>query len=684
MASDSPISVAFLWHMHQPWYLLDSEGEAVMPWVRLHALKDYYDMPLLAQKSGIPVTINVVPCLLKQIELISAHKSTDSFWEAFLPEMSDMEEAKIDIVVSNFFDVNYEHHIKPSLKYSELFAKKGNTNDWRVFSKQEIRDLQMHFIIAWLGQSLRNLPEVQELIKKDSEYSIDDKNFLIKLCDEHISKIIPFYRKLAKEGQIQFTTTPYYHPILPLLCDLNIAKKSNPMTTLPKKPFMFPADAVRQVKSAVEYFLKTIQVKPTGMWLSEGSVSEEILPIVIDAGIEHIFSDEDILRKSLELSTGESVELTPNLLYRPYCLHRGKHRICIFFRDKRLSDKIGFSYYNWNEDDAISDFESSLLRIRDALPSSGEKNIVSVILDGENAWEYYRENGEPFLSGLYERLMKNPHIEPTTFQSFLDNSEEKEISILDRLAPGSWIGGNFDTWLGAEEKNRAWELLSDVRNQFHLYADKYPPALRERIMHHIMVAEGSDWFWWFGETNYTPYIDVFDALFRHHLRRVYQLMEQPIPPQIEEPIERKEKPYEPVRKPLQFMTPSLEGKTTNYFEWSSAGFYRATGFRGAMYGLSTQVLNRIYFGFDPENLYLRFDSNKQLINFLKDGGKFILEFINPIRAEIVIYYDDGKLVWKSYIIDGSERVERKLDGVKIVCDQICEMKIPFVSLKADP
>ena len=682
MVSDSPLNIAFLWHMHQPWYLLDGDGEAVMPWVRLHALKDYYDMPLLAQQIGIPITINLVPCLLKQIELIASRKSTDLYWEAFLPEMSEMQEAKINVVISNFFNVNYEHHIKLSLRYSELHAKRGESSDWRVFSKQEIRDLQMHFILAWLGQSLRETPEVKELIQKDREYSIDDKQFLIKICDERISQIIPFYRNLAKNSEIQLTTTPYYHPILPLLCDLSIAKKANPSTILPKKPFIFPGDAVRQVKSAMKYFSKIMQTKLSGMWLSEGSVSEEILPILINAGIKHIFGDEDILRKSLEISMGEPVEITPSLLYRPYRLHRGRSDINIFFRDKRLSDKIGFSYYNWNESDATSDFENSLIRISEALPSKNGEHIVSVILDGENAWEYYKNNGKPFLSALYERLLKNPIVKPTTFENFLKNSDN--VALLDRLVPGSWIGGNFDTWSGSPEKNRAWELLSDTRNIFHLHADKYPPALRERIMHHIMVAEGSDWFWWFGETNYTPYIEVFDALFRHHLRRVYQLMEQPIPPEIEEPIQIKEKPYGPVRKPLQFMTPSLEGKATTYFEWSSAGFYKATSFRGTMYGAAEQVLNRIFFGFDPENLYLRLDSSKHLINFLKEGGKIILEFIEPIRAEIDIFFSDDKLLWKSYIIDSSKRAITKFPGLEIVCDQICEMKIPFASIDADP
>ncbi len=679
---EGKLYVAFLWHMHQPWYLWDESGEATMPWVRLHALKDYYDMPLLVQSAGIPVTINLVPSLLKQIELLALGKSTDPYWETFILDPSEMSETELTIVASNFFNVNIERFIKPSERYSELFGKKGKTSDWRVFSTQEIRDIQVHFFLSWLGESLKKLPEIKSLIQKDRDYTADDKRVLIEVCQQRIKSIIPYYRQIAQNDFIQLTTSPFYHPILPLLCDLSVAQKANPLTKLPKKPFIYPQDAARQVKSAVEFFKKLFQKSPLGMWPPEGSISEEILPILIDSGIEQIFGDEDVLKKSLELSFGEPVELTPQRLYRPYRIHRGKSTMDIFFRDKRLSDKIGFVYYKMDETDAVSDFISSLRRIKDALPNGGKNYIVSIILDGENAWEYYRNNGRDFLEMLYARLLDSDEFQPITFEQFTGSFDDAEV--LDRLAPGSWINGNFDTWCGCEEKNKAWELLSDARSEFHMSAEKYPPSLREKVMHHLLIAEGSDWFWWLGETNYTPYIDIFDDMFRFHLRKVYQLLELPVPADLEKPIQVKERPLEPVRLPLQFMTPALEGKATTYFEWSSAGFYKATGFRGAMYSSSKPILQRIFFGFDPENLYLRLDSTQNLSKFLKSGGSFSLEFLSPRKLSISISCDGERAFARVIEVTESGQQEITLRGFKAVCDQICEMKIPFTELHADP
>ncbi len=682
MKAGKPIYVGFLWHMHQPWYLWDEEGEAALPWTRLHALKDYYDMPLLMAQHGFPGTINLVPSLLKQIELLAAGRATDPFWEAFVTDVDDLNEAQLSLIVSRFFDVNFERFIKPSERYRELFGKRGASADWRVFSRQEIRDTQVHFMLAWLGQSLKEKPEIKELLEKDRDYTVADKEVIVQVATERLREIIPLYGKLAREGHIRLTFSPFYHPILPLLCDVVVARKANPLTRLPKKPFIYPGDAERQIRLGIEYFSTLFGIRPDGMWPPEGGVAEEILTLLAEAGIRYTFSDEDILRKSLEASLGEPAELTPQKLYMPYNIFRGGKSITFFFRDKRLSDKIGFVYYKHDEREAVDDFVNSLLRIRDALPDDERNYIVSVILDGENAWEYYRENGKPFLSMLYDALLDHSEIEPITFCDFLDLGGE--IPFLDRLAPGSWINGDFSTWCGAEEKNAAWELLSDARNNFQLNADKVPPALREKIMHHIMVAEGSDWFWWFGETDYTPYLEAFDELFRSHLRKVYQLLGEAVPPELETPIQATERPFKPVRMPLQFMTPSLEGKATTYFEWSAAGFYKATGFRGAMYDARSQIIEGLYFGFDLENLYLRLDSSKLLSDFLRKGGKFLFEFLAPKRIDLEVFCEGGTITWKAFEVEGNRRKPTELSGVKVVCEQICELKLPFASFGATP
>ena len=683
MKSGRPLYVAFLWHMHQPWYLWNSEGEAALPWTRLHALKDYYDMPYLAEQTGFPATFNYVPSLLKQIELIAGGKSSDPFWEALLPEMDEMEEAQLTLAISQFFNVNYNNFIKPSRRYSELYAKRGKTDSWRMFSPQEIRDLQVHFLLAWFGESLKEIPEVKELIIKDEQYSVEEKRFLIEIANQRIKEIIPYLKKLWKGGKTVLTFSPFYHPILPLLCDVTLAREANPMAPIPRKPFVYPADALRHIKDGLEYFKNLFEKEPAGMWPPEGGVADEILSLLVTAGVKYSFTDEDILRKSLELSTGEPASLTPRKLYRPYKFLRGNSEVYFFFRDKKLSDKIGFEYHRWENDDAaVEDFMASLKRIRDALPADDNNYIVSIILDGENAWEYYRHNGKPFLTRLYNSLLEDPDFEPITFEKFI--AIAGDVTILDRLAPGSWINGDFSTWCGSPEKNKAWELLADARNTFQMNRENFAPEKAESIMHYLMVAEGSDWFWWFGDTNYTPFIEHFDALFRYQLRKAYELMEISPPEELNEPIYAIKRPAEPVRRPIQFMHPSLEGKATTYFEWSAAGFFKASGFRGTMHSVYSIIVERLFYGFDMENLYLRLDSRRKLTKFLQEGGEFVFDISRPQKMELKIKMEMGEIKWEMVRKNDGTREQIEPEGVKVVCDEICEMKIPFKLLGAEP
>ncbi|RKZ30459.1 glycoside hydrolase [bacterium] len=681
MTVNKPLYISFLWHMHQPWYIWDEQGESAMPWVRLHSLKDYYDMPRIVEETGFPATFNYVPSLLKQIELLAEGNTTDPYWEAIIPEMDEMDEVRLNMVVSRLFEVNYERFIKTSPRYMDLNIRRGKSNDWRMFESKDIRDIQVHFLLAWMGESFREMPEVKKLIIKDENYSIQEKRFLIELAQQRLKQIIPYLKKLWDENKIELTFSPYFHPIIPLLCDVSLARKALPSTTLPNKQFIYPADAMRQIQMGKDYFNKTFGRNPQGIWPPEGSVADEIVPMFIEADTKYFFTDEDILKKSLELSYGQYRDLTPQKLYTPYSIFRGKQRLSVFFRDKKLSDKIGFEYYKWDVEEAVNDFINSLMRIRDALPHDDKDYIISIILDGENAWEYYEHNGKPFLTMLYTKLLEHPDIVPITFQEYLSN--HTDFPPLDRLAPGSWINGDFTTWCGSPEKNRAWELLSEARSYFQMNSDAIEPELKQKIIHYISVAEGSDWFWWFGDTNYTPYIEYFDTLFRHQIRRIYELMDETPPRELEEPVHIIEHPAEPIRNPIQFMKPSLEGKATTYFEWSSAGFYRASGFRGTMHTAKPFIIQRLFFGFDIDNLYFRIDSKNPLIEFMKKGGNFSIEFMKPVRMELKIFYnsDTEKIQWDLLEINDEEKVIEDAD-IEVVCEQICEMRSPFAVLSA--
>lgn len=677
MTNPDEINIVFFWHMHQPWYLWDSTGDAALPWVRLHALKDYYDIPWISQKMGFPVVINLVPCLVEQIELLASGKASDSFWTVFEKNPSDMTEEDLNFLVKHFFNVNRQRFIETSVRYRELYGIRGSTLDWRMFSHKDIIDLQIHFMLSWFGETLKELSPIKELLVRDRNYSVADKELIKEVANQRLKEIIPFYRKLWGENKISITTSPYYHPILPLLFNISVAKQANPMTTLPVKPFIEPQDAHKQLIDGIAYIEKTFGKKPIGIWPSEGSLSEEVIALLISAGIKYTLTDEDILRKSLKLSYGEEGMIDPRRLYSMHRVYRGGGKIGIFFRDKKLSDKIGFEYHSWNTKAAVDDFVSSVLRIRSALPSG--EFIVTIAMDGENAWEYYYKNGYPFLSELYERINHSKEIRPALFDDFV----ERDGELLDRLAPGSWINANFDMWCGNKGKNSAWDLLADARYSLESVKDKVKPEQYEKALRHIMISEGSDWFWWYGGTNYTPYVSIFDALFRHHLTMVYRSIGETPPDELEKPIYESERPVEPVRKPLQFMTPSLEGKATNYFEWSSAGLYKPTEIGGTMYGVDGLLLQRLFYGFNQDTLYLRLDTRKDIKLVFLSGIVLQILFFKPIRFDIIIKADGENIRFD--VLEHREGKVHKSEivGARVVCDEICEMSIPFASIHAD-
>ncbi len=682
MSEGKKLHVAFLWHMHQPWYLLDHTGTAAMPWVRLHALRDYYDVPRLMEQKGFPGTINLVPCLLRQIQLLSDNETNDPYWDILIANPRDLTDSQRSFMVSNFIKVNYANYISKSPRYTELMAKYQATHDYRSFSEQELFDLQIHYLISWFGETLKKNTEVIKLIILDKNFTTDDKKTLISIANKRISEIIPYYHRLFFNEIIEPSTSPFYHPILPLLCDIRIAKQSNPRTTLPNIDFMYPSDASVQIKNGLEFFVNTLHINPECIWSSEGSLSEEIIPLLIHNGFKVTFGDEDVLKKSQELLYGEPGSSIADSHLRPRKIHRSNSLIHIFFRDKTLSDNIGFKYYNMEVEDAVNHFLNTLHTIRKSLPEDDNEYIASIMLDGENAWEYYDHNGLPFLTKLYESLLSDPDIEPTTFKKYL--SKNPQIPTLDRLAPGSWIASDFSTWCGDEEKNKAWKILAQTRDNLTRTYDKMDVKTKKEALEHMMIAEGSDWFWWYGETNFTPHMDIFDSLFRHHLKRVYELSDTPLPADITETIHQSARVLEPIQRPMQFIHPKLDGKPTSYFEWSSAGIYKVSGFRGAMHGSEKQFLERIFFGFDLQNLYLRLDSNFSLKEFFREGGEFLLEFTNPKRIYINIFIKDDVKNISVYEISEGEKKSVKIQGLLIACERSCEIKIPFISLNATP
>jgi alpha-amylase/alpha-mannosidase (GH57 family) len=465
----------------------------------------------------------------------------------------------------------------------------------RLFPAPALRDLQVLSQLAWFDEDyLTGDAEVADLVRHGRDYTAEDQAFIGRKQAEILGRVIPAYRKFAAAGQIEISTTPFYHPILPLLCDTNVAGVSHPYVPLPTR-FRYPQDARMQLDRAREFCAERFGAAPVGLWPSEGSVSDEALAIAADAGFRWAGTDNGVLSRTLERAAG--VEEA----YRPYRWRRDGREIALVFRDHYLSDLIGFVYQRVGAAEAARDF---LDRIREncrGILASGRDAFVPIILDGENAWEYYEANGRPFLRELYARMTEDPEIEALTMSEGLERVEPEP---LDRIFPGSWIGANFDIWIGAEEDNRAWEYLLRARHTYDQATD-VPEEARRLAFEELLIAEGSDWCWWYGPEHHSAFRAEFDELYRAHLANVYRALGLAPPEELSRPILQQaiEALHTPPAAPIR---PTIDGEVTSYFEWIGAGVYRVDRRSGAMHG-KRFLIQELFYGSDGRNLYLRID-----------------------------------------------------------------------------
>jgi alpha-amylase/alpha-mannosidase (GH57 family) len=596
-----PLHVAILWHMHQPFYKNRQTNFYVMPWVRLHATKGYFDMiDLLEDYPDVRTTFNLVPSLLTQLMDYYEPSTLDPNLELCMIPSADLTQDQRKFMLKNFFMANWDNMIKPYPRYWELLVKRGfsATPDalekaCRNFLDQEFTDLQVWTNLAWFGyRSKKRFPEILSLIEKGKNFSRSDVERVLEVQKKVLKAVIPAYQKAAQENRIELTTTPFYHPILPLIIDTDTAKRCMPHAPLPKR-FHHPEDAEHQIKKALDFFEKNMGVRPKGMWPSEGSVCPELIPILERLGIHWVATDEEILMHSLkDVERGD-------VLFRPYRLSCEGSEVDIVFRDRGLSDLIGFTYSNNKPEVSAKNFIQHLANIQSQ--SSGNGALVSVILDGENAWEHYPDGGEGFLRGVYESLSGKSEIKSTTFGAFLEKNSEKEM--LYQLHSGSWIHHDFDIWIGSAEENTAWEYLGKTR-AFIESLKGLPKDVMDQIYEHFYTAEGSDWFWWYGDDFSTENDVEFDYLFRLNLIRCYELSGQVVPDYLLHPV-LDMKASANIQKPVGFIEPDIDGEDTHFYEWHGSGQYLEPA--DASMANQEKFLKRILFGFNFEYFYLRLD-----------------------------------------------------------------------------
>ncbi|HET6444478.1 MAG TPA: glucodextranase DOMON-like domain-containing protein [candidate division Zixibacteria bacterium] len=617
VAEDDPIYLSMIWHQHQPVYFKDPEtGVYVRPWVRAHAAKDYVDMAaILDQYPDINATFNLTPSLIRQLDDLAAG-AKDLYWTHTEIPASDLTDEQKQFILDQFFDIN-RGIIARFPRYQELLQLRDNSDDpISAYSTQDFLDLQLLFNLAWTDPDWLAQEPLASLVEKGREFEEADKAIVLGEHLRLIQEVIPIHKRLQDEGRIEITMTPFAHPILPLLYNTDLAREALPDVELPGARFTYGADAVAQVERGVELYKDHFGQAPRGMWPAEGSVAQEIVTMVAQNDIQWMASDEGVLANSLGFDNftrnSNEVVVEADQLYRPYYVEgRRGGPVAMVFRDVIISDLVGFIYSGMEGEVAAQDFVDRIHAIREELKESGAEgpHLVSVILDGENAWEYYENDGKEFLHSLYQMLSDDPLIETVTPSEFLEIAPDQPE--IDDLWAGSWISHDYSTWIGEEEENRGWELLVETRDFLQQYIGgdrqgRVSDEVLEEALVQMYIAEGSDWFWWYGSDQNSGNDDSFDQQYRNTLKQVYLALGEEPPSNLDVPII----PEQAVAADIAstgLITPTIDG-VVEAGEWDAAGVYGASGRAMAA---AQPYLESLAYGFDAKNLYLKTTSNPE-------------------------------------------------------------------------
>jgi alpha-amylase/alpha-mannosidase (GH57 family) len=682
------VSLAFFWHQHQPYYPDDVGGENPMPWVRLHGTKDYWGMAMLLKEvPELRVTINLVPSLLEQLLAYTDEGKDDRHLYVSRLPADGMTEDDSNYLLDNFFMVHPDQMIRPFRRYHELYKKRGFSVDSperarKRFAKKDIIDLQCWSNLVWIHPiAFERDPELAEFRAKGRNWTEQEKQWLLDKQMELLREVIPLHRELQARGQLELTTTPFYHPIMPLLWDKRQARRAMPDVLLPNYVDGLHEDVPEHIRRSVAFHEKLFGEKPRGMWPSEGSVCQGIIPAIAESGIRWIATDEEILSCSTDgwvSRDGNGFLRNPEMLYRPWRVEESGRQLQIVFRDHAMSDQIGFHYQRFQPGHAVDDFMGKVEAIGRATGGNAGRRptLLTIVLDGENCWEYYQNGGVDFLRGLYRRIAQHARITPVRIGDYLEQYPATDK--INHLFPGSWIQHNFGIWIGHPECNRAWDLLYDTR-QFLVDmqgGDGKTPEQIARAWRELYIAEGSDWFWWFGDSHTSAQDSLFDRLFRKHLQNVYLALGEQPPSELARPISQGHGQLLHTQ-PTGLLNVKVNGRRT-YFEWINAGHCACTGARGAMTMVHEGLIENLYFGFDLDRLVVRLDArNGPFRERLADVDQIRLFFFQPEGFELLIDNPSHKRPTTRLYHDEIPVAE---SDVEASADLIFELGVPFRSL----
>lgn len=645
-----------MWHQHQPFYK-DTVSEIYrMPWVFMHAVKDYRDMLYLIEKNNIKATFNLVPILIYQLKDYGTDPLKDELLRIVTISPDRLQSQEKKILFNYAFDAMNPAKISQSAYFRDLLHLYHSGEE---FNNGQITDVQAFLLLSWLGEvAFMESSTLQSLREKGQSYTQADKEKIFELSMEIVRSVVSEHARAWKENKIEIVTSPFFHPIIPLLKSFESARVSIPDLPLPGLRANMQDDAFRQVKDGKEYVNKEMGKTVRGFWPSEGALSPFAAECYAKNGIEYIMGDEGILAKSLELA---GISFQKKDLYSPWVYNTPEGDIKIFFRDTQLSDLIGFTYSRWETQDAVNNF---IARLKNIYDTSEQNPVVNVILDGENAWESYKNNGYDFLDALYKAIAKSDFIEPLTFSEVIDS--DTYFRPLPKLFSGSWIYANLNTWVGHSEKNRAWELLVQVKKIFEENKNKVDEKILQRAHFELMAAEGSDWFWWYGDDFYSHFSDDFDELFRLHLKNVCNLLQVEIPDNLHLSL-RKQHRGGLITHPSGYLSIKLDGRLEGFFDWLGAGQFDL-GYDAATMQMGSRRLKE-----------LRFGPTKNLAYGVVLG--LINDFSNCTTEILEVYILDSemfKIQWdlkNKKIIFLSDNLNP--DEIKIAQDQILEIFVPM-------
>lgn len=613
-AQNKKLSIAFLYHMHQPVYQLNPDGDYIMPWVRMHAVKDYLDMILWVEKfDRLKLNFNYVPALLDAL-LNYSNGAYDIHSRLSIKPVEQLTDEDKIFILNNFFDSNYQTMILPNEQYHKLYQIAKTTGDINAFSPEQYSDIMALFNLVWIDSSYKELnPELIRLINKKKNYTLEDRLEIIDIHRKIIQNIIPALKNFLNLNKIELITSPYYHPILPILLDYKEVRKDYPNNMLSE--LNTEQDAMMQTKLALDRMEEIFDKRPQGIWPSEQCISEKTLKLFAELGVKWSVSDEGILANSINFEFVHDFKGNledPYHLLKTYKYHHKNNDVKMIFKDSTIYNLINFEYAHHDPVATANDLYDRIKVIQSKILSSpDDEHLLTIAMDGENCWENYVNDGNDFLNTLYELITNDDSLETVLISDYLDNV--KEYKSLNKIKYGANFNRNLQLWINEPIKDLAWTYLKSVRDDFYSFIKREPNHQNiEYARNEIFICEGSDWFWWYGEPNYSGRDNIFDFIFRNHLKNVYRYLDLEIPSFLDEPL-IDNSPSRPSNYPTALISPHISGVDDKKadLQWEHAGCIEIPD--GPVLRES-KLFEKIQYGNDNEHFYLKFHLNKYIKN----------------------------------------------------------------------